>query len=248
MYNVWEAATLARATRDIDLLAQQLENSVENITEIVKDICRISVDPDGLTFDVGSVVGVRIKEEADYEGVRVRFVGHLGTARVSMQLDIAFGDVVVPSGQPLEYPTLLDFPAPQLRGYSKESTVAEKFEAMVKLGDLNSRMKDFFDIWTSSHQFDFDGALLARALKETFSNRRTGVPASPAPFTPAFAKDPTRAAQWRAFRRRNRLTNAPEDLEEVVRHIASFLGPVAQAIAIDQPFEGRWEADGAWMK
>jgi hypothetical protein len=126
-----------------------------------------------------------------------------------MQLDIGFGDIVIPSPEPTNYPTLLDFPAPRIRGYSRESTIAEKFESMVKLGILNSRMKDFFDIWLMSRQFNFDGATLAEAISKTFSTRGTTIQPDPVALTNDFAEDPTKAAQWRGFVRKSRLVDVP---------------------------------------
>ena len=167
MLTVWEAP-LTRPTMDIDLLGR-IDNSIETIVEVTREICRQEVEPDGIDFDIATVEAERIAEGADYEGIRVRFRGSLDTARIVMQLDIGFGDIVIPSPEPTNCPTLLDLPAPRLRGYSRESTIAEKFEAMVKLGILNSRMKDFFDIWLMLHQFDFEGPILAEAISKTFS-------------------------------------------------------------------------------
>ncbi len=148
MLVAWEAP-LARSTKDIDLLGR-MNNTIEDVVDAIKAACSLEVIPDGLLFDVKSVVGQRIAEEADYEGVRVRFRGNLGNARITMQVDVGFGDVIVPRPAEVDYPTLLDLPAPRLLGYSRESAIAEKFEAMVKLGTLNSRMEDFFDIWLLS--------------------------------------------------------------------------------------------------
>ena len=129
---------------------------------------KIFVTPDGLMFDPKTVKGQKIKEGAEYEGVRVKFRGFLERIRISMQIDVAFGDVIYPKPKIINYPVILDFPKPLLRGYPVESVVSEKFEAMVKLGLLNSRMKDFYDIWLMLRQFDFDGSKLTEALKRTF--------------------------------------------------------------------------------
>ncbi len=131
---------------------------------------------DGLAFDAATVQGERIAEAAAYEGVRVRLRGTLDAARIQMQIDIGFGDVVVPAAVLTTYPTILDLPAPHLLAYSKESAVAEKFEAMVKLGELNSRMKDFFDVWLLSRSFDFDGPRICEAIEKTFKRRGTVLP------------------------------------------------------------------------
>lgn len=143
MFTAWRLESY-RPTVDIDLLGKS-DHHVDNIVEITKRICSLPLEQDGLIFNSDSVTGERIAEDAGYQGVRTRFRANLGTARITLQLDIGFGDVIVPAAQPIEYPAILDFPAPQLRGYSKETIVAEKFESMVKLGTLNSRMKDYFD-------------------------------------------------------------------------------------------------------
>jgi hypothetical protein len=163
-----------------------------------------------------------------------------------MQLDVGFGDVVIPSDEAIQYPAILDFPGPHLRGYSKESTVAEKFEAAVRLGGLNSRMKDFFDIWYLSRQFSFKGATLARAIMETFSRRGTDVSPEVAPLNRAFAEDDKKAAQWRAFRKRSHLETAPESFEELVNAVAAFLKPVAVEVSARGRFDGRWNPPGLW--
>jgi hypothetical protein len=155
MLRVWDAP-MARPTKDIDLLGR-LENSLENGSTVVREVCALEVEPDGLVFRPATVKSERIREDADYEGVRIRFDGFLARARIAMQLHVGIGDVMVPGPVEIAYPTLLDFPAPRLKGYPRETAIAEKFEAMVKLGTLNSRMKDFYDIWLLSRQFDFDG-------------------------------------------------------------------------------------------
>lgn len=244
MFTAWQAP-VTRPTMDIDLLGIT-DNDVEAIVAVVRDVCRQDVEPDGLVFDATGVEGERIVEDADYAGVRVRFRGTLGTARITMQLDIGFGDVVVPTPATADYPVILDLPAPRLRGYSRESAVAEKFEAMVKLGVLNSRVKDFFDIWLLSRQFDFDGTTMARAMTETFATRGTAIPAAPVALTGDFANDAARQAQWRAFIRKSRLENAPSDFAEIVEAVAVFLGPITRVLAAGESFQGSWKAPGPW--
>jgi hypothetical protein len=246
MLTVWEAP-FTRPTLDIDLLGR-IYNRIETIVGVTREICRQEVEPDGLAFDIATIEAKRIAEDADYEGIRVRFRGSLGTARIVMQLDIGFGDVVIPAPESANYPTLLDLPAPQLYGYSKESTIAEKFEAMVKLGVLNSRMKDFFDIWLMSRQFDFDGATLAEAILKTFSTRGTKIPAEPLALTGAFAEDTTKAAQWHGFLRKNRLSEASKDLPEVIISISVFLKPILERLTAGRVFKLIWKAPGPWRE
>jgi hypothetical protein len=244
MFTAWRLESY-RPTMDIDLLGKTA-NQVESIVAMVRAICAQPVAPDGLVFNPASVKGARITEDANYPGVRIRFQANLGTARVTLQLDIGFGDMVVPAPQAIEYPTLLDFEAPRLRGYSKESIVAEKFESLVILGILNSRMKDYFDIWTLSRQFDFDGETLGNAIAKTFSNRGTKIDPEPVGLTAKFADDSTKKSQWRGFIRKSRLDASP-DLSEILFAIASFLGPLATALSAGRSFQGKWTAPGPWM-
>jgi predicted nucleotidyltransferase component of viral defense system len=145
MFFVWNTKLL-RPTKDVDLLGR-IENNLDVVINSMKRICQQKVVQDGIIFLQESISATRITEDLEYKGVRVRIPGNLGTIRLSLQIDIGFGDVIVPKANKFTYPTILGFPAPILRGYSKESTISEKFQAMVKLGLLNSRMKDFYDIW-----------------------------------------------------------------------------------------------------
>lgn len=205
------------------------------------------VEPDGIRFDPWSVVGEPIREEQEYGGVRVRFVGHLQQARIPMQLDLGFGDVIVPGPQTLVYPTLLpDSPAPRLRGYTRESVAAEKLEAMVSLGEINTRYKDFYDLWFLARTFDFEGMLLAQAIEATFARRGTALTATPVAWTEAFARDAGRQAQWQAFLRRTGVADAPATLAEAVAALRAFLGPVITALAEGAEPPQVWRAPGAW--
>lgn len=244
VFTVWQAP-VTRPTMDIDLLGIT-GNSVDAIAAIAKVVCGQDVEPDGLAFDPGSVEAARIVEDADYAGVRVRLRGTLGVARIAMQLDIGFGDVVIPKPEPVDYPAILDFPAPALKGYSRESAIAEKFETMVKLGVLNSRVKDFFDIWLLSRQFNFDGPILTQAVAKTFVTRGMVMPVSPVALTGVFANEPAKQTQWQGFIRKSSLRAAPASFVEVVEGISNFLGPVAGAIAKGEILNGTWKAPGPW--
>lgn len=244
MLAVWDAP-ISRPTADIDLLGRT-GNDTEALVAAFREVCEQPVEADGLAFDPGTLAGERITEEAVYEGVRIRLRGAVGNARVAIQLDIGFGDVVEPPPVAVDYPTLLAMPAPRLRGYSRESTVAEKYEAMVKLGEINSRMKDFFDIWLLSRHFDFDGSTLANAIRKTFKARGTEIPRQTISLTPAFAESPGKNAQWRGFLRRARLTSVPEELADVISTVSHLLAPVAEALAAGRAFDASWKAPGTW--
>ncbi len=201
---------------------------------------------DGLVFDASGVSGRRIKEDAEYEGVRVTFVGYLGKARIPIQLDVGFGDAVHPTPKSVSYPTILELPAPQLRVYPHETLVAEKFEAMVKLGLVNSRMKDFFDVWLLSRQLDFDGETLAKAVSLTFSNRGTEIEIDPVALSPTFTDSDRVQKQWSAFAKRTLLGSTPITLSGLRDPLRRFLLPVAQSVLEGAVFNRTWNAPGPW--
>jgi hypothetical protein len=244
MFSVWSAEA-SRPTKDIDLLGRA-ENSPEVIVAVMKDACRVEVEADGMHFDPKTVTAARITEDAVYEGVRVRVQAKLGNARVSLQVDIGFGDVVVPGPRKITYPTLLNFPPPELNGYTMESTIAEKFQAMVRLGVLNSRMKDFYDIWVLSRMFTLKGETLARAVEETFKNRKTEISATPMIFQSSFAEDGDKKIQWQGFVRKAKLNKAPEDFGVVVAAVKTLLEPLATCLAEQRAFRKTWKAPGPW--
>jgi hypothetical protein len=245
MLHVWDAP-LARATKDLDFLGH-LDNSLENLERVVREICTTDVEPDGMVFDGRTVKAERIKEDADYMGVRVRFIGLLGKARVAMQIDVGFGDVITPGAETITYPALLNFPAAELSGYPRETVVAEKFQAMVYLRTANSRMKDFYDVWLLASRLPFDGDALAKAVIATFANRGSSIDVAPIAFTPDFTEQSSTLAQWNAFRTRLFNVECPEKLSEVVTVLAAFLLPVARACATAASFELRWSPGGPWI-
>jgi predicted nucleotidyltransferase component of viral defense system len=244
MFSVWSKAR-SRPTMDIDLLGR-IDNNIETIAAIMKDACLIDVEEDGMSFHADSVTAARITEDAEYEGVRVRVRGSLGNGRVSLQIDIGFGDIVVPGPDKIAYPTLLDFPAPMLKGYTMESTIAEKFQAAVRLGILNSRMKDFYDIWKLAHTFEFSGEILAEAIVKTFEHRNTPITSAMNVFSLSFAKDPDKRNQWRGFVGKAMLADAPDTLEDVASAIKVFLEPLITSLSARQVFRCTWKAPGPW--
>jgi hypothetical protein len=244
LFRAWGGAA-TRPTRDIDLLGR-VENTVEAVVPIFREVCGIAVEPDGMVFNPATVAGVVIKEDADYSGVRVTFLGTLQNARVAMQIDIGFADVMTPGPVLTEYPVILELPAPRLSAYPRETVIAEKFEAMVKLGALNSRMKDFYDLLVLARRFDFDGVTLAAALSKTFANRKTPVVPDPLALTSEFAAVPGKEAQWKGFVRKAKLADAPGDLIAVVTELGVFLLPIAQAVAVGADFRLTWRAPGPW--
>jgi hypothetical protein len=169
----------------------------------------------------------KIREDNAFGGIRVRLLGRLGSAEVPVQIDIGDGDAVTPEPEDASFPTLLDFPAPHIRIYPVYTVVAEKFEAMVKLGAANTRMKDFHDVWFMAQRFEFDRTILRQAIVATFERRQTNLPQSPEPFTNVFGNDPAKQAQWAAFLRRNGLPGVASQFSEIVAALRQFIEPVS---------------------
>jgi hypothetical protein len=206
-----------RPTRDVDLLGYGPDD-VETAVATFREISQIAVD-DGIVFDPASVAGSVIRKEAGYGGVRVDLRATLDGARIALQVDIGFGDVVTPAPEPIHYPVLLDdLPAPRLRAYPKYTVVAEKLHAICLLGMTNSRMKDYFDLWVLLTEEDLAPDELRRAVEATFARRRLAMPADlPIGLSDAFAQDPIKQRQWAAFFKKNGL--APRELAEVVARL-----------------------------
>jgi predicted nucleotidyltransferase component of viral defense system len=247
LFSVWNEVP-HRPTRDLDLLSFGTSD-VSRLEEMFREIVNTNVEPDGLEFFAGSVRGTRIKEDQEYEGVRLNIQARLEQARLSLQIDIGFGDAVTPAPEEIEYPTLLaDSPAPRLRAYSRYSVIAEKFQAMVMLGIANTRMKDFFDVWALARSFDFDGRVLCQSMKMTFERRETEVPSTaPLALTPEFYADRTKQSQWDAFLKRSQLAVRTTTLDEVAAVLRDFLLPPASAVTEGNSFEARWTPTTGWQ-
>ena len=241
MLRVWQSPQF-RPTMDIDMLGIT-SNDIDDICAQIADIIYVKVD-DGLVFDLVTIRGEKIKEDADYEGVRVRFIGTLDNARVNLQIDVGFGDIIHPEPIKAELPTILDLPAPKLLCCSRESAIAEKFEAMIKLRELNSRMKDFYDIWLLSRQFEFDGDKLAEAIRLTLENRDTKVPDIITAFTDEFIT--LKDKQWAAFHKRLGQDFVPVNFSEIVAGVKVFLQPVVSALITGAPFYHKWSVSDYW--
>jgi predicted nucleotidyltransferase component of viral defense system len=244
LMDAWNSSS-SRPTVDIDFLGM-MDNDPAAVESIIREVCVTEVEPDGLTFLAENSRAERITEHASYRGVRMRFEACLGSAKVPMQIDIGFGDVVLPGIIEVRLRPLLDFAPTSVQAYSRESLIAEKFQAMVKLGSINSRMNDFFDLWYLSMNFDFGGETLAAAIIATFDTRGTAIPSQVAAFDTVFTDSEEKRAQWRSFRYKSRLDEAPESLGQVVSQIAGFLGPLTQAVAVNESFRLSWRPPGPW--
>lgn len=203
------------------------------------------VEPDGLAFDSDSIRTERISEEADYNGIRVHLRELLGSARIYMQIDIGFGDVVHPKLQEANLPSMLGYPEARLLCYSRESVIAERFHTIARFGNLNSRMKDFYNIWLLCRQFDFDGATLFNAVRLTFEQRRTPLPVGDTLLSEELITRKQR--QWAAFRKRSLLSNAPESIRDIAAKVEDFLAPLVAEQTIEGLAEMVWWHPGPWQ-
>jgi len=241
LFAIWSDGT-HRPTRDVDLLGFGPHDD-EELKAIFTELCRMEIEPDGLTFLPESVATTQIREEAVHPDTRITLEARLENARIRVQVDIGFGDVVTPAPEEIIFPALLDFPAPHLRAYPIYTVVAEKLEASVRLGEQNTRMKDFFDLWFLSRKFPFEGELLKDAITRTFARREMPLPTTlPVALTPEFAA--LKAATWAAFIRRNAL--APLEAADMLDAIRAFAWPVMSAAANSVAFTEHWTPGNGW--
>ncbi|MDN3519027.1 nucleotidyl transferase AbiEii/AbiGii toxin family protein [Aquisalimonas lutea] len=246
LFPVW-LDDILRPTRDVDFLGYG-DDDVAAMEAVFRDICTMEVPDDGVSFDSDQVSASRIKEDTEYGGIRLQTEALLDSMKLPIRVDIGFGDAVTPRVESAEYPALLDAPAPILGSYPRETVVAEKFQATVALGAANSRMKDFYDLWMLSQRFDFDGALLTKAVEATFSRRRTALPSeTPVGLSDDLAKSTAKQNQWHAFLNREPLADAPGQLITVTTGLREFLLPIVVGLQRGQPV-GSWAAGGPWRR
>lgn len=230
----------ARATKDIDFLAREMTNTLDDISQVFLEICLIEID-DAVRFDSHSITAERIKEDADYQGVRIKLTGYLDNSRKVLQFDIGFGDIIVPKAINLEYPSLLGMEKPRLLAYSLESVIAEKFEAMIYLAEANSRIKDFYDIYSLCTSFDFDGRILYEAINQTFLRRATPLSSNPSVFSDSFSTLKEKQIQWAAFKRRIG-SNLDINFDGLILVLSRFLHPIYKCVLSEDEFFGTWSA------
>lgn len=249
LFTVWDAEP-HRATRDIDLLGTG-DSSPDVLRHIVEAVCaQVVEEEDGLMFLPDTL---HIEERAEgrlYQGLHLEMAALLATARLRLEIDIAFGEAVVPPAREVELPSLLDKPAPRLRAYQKETAIAEKCQALVTLGMTNTRMKDFYDLWYLSRAYTFEGSLLADALQATFTRRETEYPANGLllALSDTFVRDALKQQQWRAFLGKAALRKGVAELGPVIEQIRSFLQPPLAALANESPFAPHWSPESGWIQ
>lgn len=235
----------ARATMDIDLLAQQIPNDAEEMKKVFREIFTIEYD-DALRFDLNTLEVINITEFKEYHGVNVSIMGYLDRTKVPVSIDIGFGDVVYPERMQMEFPVLLDMAVPEVYAYSVYSVIAEKFEAFVSLGLANGRYKDFYDIYILADRYDLDGMELKKAIVETFTHRDTNFN-DIAAFEKGFTEDTTRQRRWRTFIKKKKALVEVE-FEEVIQLLKKLLTPIVGAIYKNEEFEQKWNKETkSWM-
>jgi predicted nucleotidyltransferase component of viral defense system len=245
LFRVWSPQA-HRPTKDLDLLGSGAPDP-HRVGRLFAEIASVVVEDDGVIFDPQSVKTTRIKEDAEYEAVRVNITARVGSARLVLQIDVGFGDAVTPGTVDVEFPTLLPMASPTIHAYPKETVVAEKLQAMIFLGIANSRMKDFFDLWFLAMNFAFRGPVLARAIEATFERRKTPLQRTvPVALTKVFSEDDAKMKQWKAFVSKTTLLPLTTTLDDVVTVIAPFVLAPLDAVREARPFQATWEPAGPW--
>jgi predicted nucleotidyltransferase component of viral defense system len=246
LFLLWEGAFL-RPTRDLDLLGfgdVSIQFFVNLFREITAEVCY----EDGIIFDSKLILGEEIRAHEEYVGVRLTLKARLDTIKLTLQVDIGTGDAVTPPAKEVIFPTILDLPKPTLRAYQVETVVSEKFHAIVKLGLQNTRMKDYLDLFHILNRYSFDGALLARAIRETFERRGTKeLPLKIAGLTEEFFRADVKRTQWESFLRKNPIQVSVPNFAILVTKISDFILPVVACAFQQASSPGSWEPPGPWQ-
>ena len=247
LFTLWTGHT-HRPTKDLDLLGRGSSSAIGEVETTIRAICEIQ-DEDGIVFHRESVEGARIKEEDEYDGVRIKLLADLAGARIPMQIDIGFGDAVYSEPKLTSFPVLLPMEAPLIRAYPRESAVAEKFHAMVVLDIRNSRMKDFYDVWLIASTWTFEMASLRSAILASFERRGSPIPETvPFALTEGFLNDPPKNLQWNAFVSRLNPGDRAPSFEEVGAVLRSFLLPCLSGKSPTKAKARLWTPTLNWSK
>lgn len=229
-----------RATTDVDLLARRISNSGEEVKRIFQEILSQKID-DALVFDHESIAVENITEFKEYHGLHVSAVAYLDRTRIPIGIDIGFGDIIYPDAVQMDFPVILDMAPPRVNAYSLESSIAEKLEAIIHLGYLNSRYKDFYDIYVLSMKYEFSYEKLRKAVTETFENRGTQMTMDAAAFGDEFLNDPLHQTRWKAFLKKKKAL-VQVSLDETMGRIKDFVRPLLEGTE-----RIRWDPDkGFW--
>lgn len=248
LFLIWQGSS-PRVTRDADLMSFGSPD-VSRLRQIFVEISQIPCLEDGIFFQEDSIKASPIREDQLYGGIRITMKGKLAQAVIPVQVDIGFGDSIIPAPEQVSFPTLLDAPVPELYAYTRYSVVSEKFHAMVVLGIANSRIKDFFDIWMLNNSFDFAGDILSEAVKTTFDRRQTKIPKNlPFAFSKEFSEDQQKQIQWKAFLRKTKPGAIPESFQAVIENLVKFLMPIVEVLRKKESLEKTWNSiDMSWKE
>lgn len=247
LFWVWKQM-LHRTTRDADFLDLE-STSLERLSLEFREICELKTEEDGIRFLAESVHAIEVRGHNAFKGIRINLTGMLGKAQVPLQIDIGFGDACVPAAEFADFPVLLDYPTPQLKVSAQETMIAEKFHAAVDLGMRNSRMKDYFDIFYLSREFDFKGKELSQALIATFERQATALPrGTPIGLSLEFSSNPIKKIQWKSFLIQKDVSDFETKFEQVVNGVRKFLMPPTSTSAKGMAFDKYWPAGGPWRK
>jgi predicted nucleotidyltransferase component of viral defense system len=235
----------ARPTMDIDMLRRGKADQATLIA-LVRDCAAFEVEPDGLMFLADSVVAEEITKDSEYKGTRILMDARMDNVRLRIQVDFGVGDVMVPGPRIIEYPAVLGSGTIQLLAYPVESAIAEKLQAMVALGDANTRMKDFYDVWICSQHLDFNGGTLRQAVDATFKNRETPVPGSEVDaLTTRFVEG--HRVQWNAFVKKIGESRLADGLDKIVTDLERFALPLLHSLARNEKVTRKWKAGKGWV-
>lgn len=244
LFAIW--GTAYRPTRDIDFTGYGSSDPTDVVRD-VREICETPDEVDQLLFDTANITAEPIRDGSEYRGLRLRIRARLGDSDIPIQIDVGFGNAIVPGPEETEYRTILGDPPPRVLAYPRESVVAEKLNAMVTLGERNSRYKDFYDLHAMANAFRFDKNTLVRAVRATFDRRSTRIDAAlPVPLAAPFYASDARMTQWRAYVSRNGLNDAPTDFQRVGDLLTRFLQPVWESVGAVAESTGNWSPGGPW--
>jgi len=244
LFRVWMGQS-HRPTKDLDLLGNG-SPGLSEVAQAIREICLVEAD-DGVVFHLDAIQAERIREDAEYEGVRIRFGAELATAQIALQIHVGFGDAITPEPSLTAVPSMLGMDPPQVLAYPRETVVAEKLHAMVILDISNTRMKDFYDLWFLSRSWPFQIIALSNAIRATFERRGTPLPVTaPLALTPGFHSDDQKSLQWRAFVKRLRLDSTTPALDEIGEAILRFVEAPLSEARERTATEKVWSISGGW--
>jgi len=239
--------TNTRPTRDVDLLGP-VDLDEDGLRKILVELLRADVEADGIDFEIDSIVIRPLRTESTVLGLRAKFDGYLGRTRLRYQVDVGLGDAVFPGPVEVVPGGLLGLPMATVRAYTPYTTVAEKLEAIVVLGDANTRAKDYYDLHHLPRALAFEGSTLVESIRRTFARRATHIPSETLEgLSDAFARNPLHVTRWRAFLAKSGLGATEVDLFGVVAGIRRFAQPALDAARDERPFESHWPAGGPWQ-